>query len=84
MNNYISYILDCNNGDIQLVGGPTETEGTVEICRIYLWGLVSDLNWGDSEARVVCRQLDFKHKVSCSFLTYFYYSELLINNYNTP
>ena len=54
------HYVDCNNGYMRLVGGLTDSEGTVEICRNNLWGLVSDINWGDNETRVVCRQLGFQ------------------------
>ena len=48
---------DCNDGDIRLTGGLTDAEGTVEICRGNLWGLVSEIEWSNSAAQVVCRQL---------------------------
>lgn len=48
----------CNDGDVRLVGGNNDHEGTVEICYNSIWGMVSDLNWGASDARVVCRQLN--------------------------
>ena len=49
--------LDCNDGDLKLVGGSNDMEGTVEICFDDLWGLISDSNWGDTDAIVVCSQL---------------------------
>lgn len=47
----------CKDGDVRLVGGSNSQEGTVEICFNNIWGMVSDLNWGDLDALVVCRQL---------------------------
>ena len=44
---------------MRLVGGDLPTEGTVEICLDKLWGLVATNGWGDKDAAVVCRQLDF-------------------------
>ena len=44
---------------IRLVGGINETEGRVEICLGGQWGTVCDDQWGDVEARVVCRQLGY-------------------------
>ena len=41
---------DCNDGDIRLTGGLTDAEGTVEICRGNLWGLVSEIEWSNSAA----------------------------------
>ena len=55
--NIILSIIDCSEGDIRLVGGPSDSEGTVEICHNNLWGLVNDLNWGNAGAMVACRQL---------------------------
>ena len=42
---------------MRLVGGPTESEGTVEVCVNKLWGLIGDGGWDDADAEVVCRQL---------------------------
>ena len=55
-------LLDCNDGDIRLVGGATKYEGTVEICFSNLWGLISETGWGDNDAQVVCRQLQYDSK----------------------
>ena len=55
--NYSSYYSDCIDGDIRLTGGLTGAEGTIEICRGNLWGLVSEIGWTNNEAQVVCRQL---------------------------
>ena len=32
-------------------------EGRVEICQSGEWKTICDNNWGENEARVVCRQL---------------------------
>ncbi len=47
----------CNDDDLRLVGSDNSYEGTVEICRNGVWGMISDFNWGSSDARVVCQQL---------------------------
>ena len=39
--NDVLILIDCNNGDIRITGGPADSEGTVEICRSSLWGLVT-------------------------------------------
>ena len=49
----------CEEESIRLVGGINETEGRVEICLGGQWGTVCDDQWGDVEARVVCRQLGY-------------------------
>ena len=53
------YFKDCNDGDVRLLGGGFENEGTVEVCNSNIWGLVSDLGWTDGDARVVCNQLGY-------------------------
>ena len=50
---------DCFTGDIRLVGGSTEAEGTVEICFDSLWGLIDESGWGLNDAHVVCEQLGY-------------------------
>lgn len=49
----------CHNGDIRLAGGRDSTEGRVEICYNGRWGTVCDDLFGNSDARVICRQLGF-------------------------
>ena len=50
---------DCFAGEIRLVGGDSEAEGTVEICFDSLWGLIDESGWGLNDARVVCEQLGY-------------------------
>ena len=53
---------ECSSGDLRLVGGGRESEGTVEICLEGFWGTVCDIYsaFGREEATVVCRQLGMK------------------------
>ena len=55
----MKYIIGCNDGEIRLVGGSTNLEGTVEICFGNLWGLIAESGWGDHDAAATCRQLRF-------------------------
>ena len=51
--------LDCKDGEVRLVGGNGNYEGTVEICFNNLWGLVSESGWSTTDAEVTCRQLGY-------------------------
>ena len=50
---------DCEDGEVRLVGGASDSEGTVEVCADNLWGLVAETGWSLTDAQVVCRQLGF-------------------------
>ena len=49
----------CTTGDVRLTGGSNEHEGRVEICMNGVWGSVCNSEWDDTEAYVVCRQLQY-------------------------
>ena len=49
----------CNSGEIRLVGGSNDNEGTVELCIEGTWGTICDTFWNDQDANVVCRQLGY-------------------------
>ena len=51
----------CYRGSVQLVGGASPEEGTVEVCNANMWGTVCDTLWGSNDARVVCNQLGYKN-----------------------
>ena len=56
----VSFIIaPCYNGQLRLAGGNIITEGRVEICVDSVWGTVCIDSWGNSDATVVCRQLDY-------------------------
>ena len=49
----------CQNGDVRLVGGQSQSEGRVEMCLDGRWGTVSDDFWSVIDATVICRQLGY-------------------------
>ena len=51
--------IDCNDGDVRLVGGSKSTEGTVEVCFDNIWGQITDAGWDSNAAQVICRLLGF-------------------------
>ena len=52
--------IDCEDGDVRLVGGTTKNEGTVEVCFDNLWGLIEEAKWSDKDAEIVCKQLGYE------------------------
>ena len=46
-------------GDIRLLHGMTEYEGTVEVCHSSSWVTICDSQWSSEDAEVVCRQLGY-------------------------
>ena len=50
----------CMDGDVRLVGGVTDNEGTVEVCLNNAWGTVCAVGWNPGDASVVCGQLGYQ------------------------
>ena len=80
---YCYPFIGCTEGEVRLVNGNTENEGTIEICRHDLWGLISDSDWENSDAEVVCRQLGYS--ITSTFILFgskFMYSHLMCMFYS--
>ena len=52
---------ECRNGEVRLVGGPSNSTGRLELCANGVWGRICNRfqYWGPDNTRVVCRQLGF-------------------------
>ncbi|XP_004401660.1 PREDICTED: neurotrypsin [Odobenus rosmarus divergens] len=53
---------DCRHGSVRLRGGKHEFEGAVEIYANGAWGTVCGSHWDDSDASVICHQLQLGRK----------------------
>ncbi|XP_051676015.2 neurotrypsin isoform X2 [Oryctolagus cuniculus] len=53
---------DCRYGSVRLRGGRNEFEGTVEVYAGGAWGAVCSSHWDDSDASVICHQLQLGGK----------------------
>nr|Q5G267.1 RecName: Full=Neurotrypsin; AltName: Full=Serine protease 12; Flags: Precursor [Macaca mulatta]AAW57542.1 neurotrypsin [Macaca mulatta] len=53
---------DCRHGSVRLRGGKNEFEGTVEVYASGAWGTVCSSHWDDSDASVICHQLQLGGK----------------------
>ena len=58
---FISTAVECEEGEVRLVGGVSNSSGRLEVCANRVWGRVCNAlrYWGPDNARVVCRQLGF-------------------------
>ena len=63
-------IAACNNSDIRLVGGRSNSEfqGRVEVCFQRQWGTVCNDDWDASDAMVACRQLGLETESKLLFV----------------
>ena len=49
----------CEDWDIRLTQGSTNSEGRVEVCFDNEYGAICDDLWDEFDATVVCRQLNY-------------------------
>ena len=56
----LNLLLDiCTNGQIRLAGTIYNAIGRVEVCVNGTWGTICDDFWNNTDASVVCRQLEY-------------------------
>ena len=48
---------NCDDGDLRLIGGLVDSEGTVEICQSGGWSSLCPRNWGYQDKLMVCNKL---------------------------
>ena len=53
---------DCNDWDLRVMDGASVREGRVEICFNNAWGTICNENYGVTDARILCSQLNFESK----------------------
>ena len=58
----------CVNGNVRLIDGLVQTEGTVQMCVGGRWRELCYSSWGYQEAFVVCRQLGLPATGECAVL----------------
>ena len=56
---HIDETTSCEDGEVRLEGGFSDSNGRVEFCQYRTWGAVCSEGWDDSDARVVCGQLGY-------------------------
>ena len=61
---------ECNDGDIQLVGGDTPLKGRLEVCINNAWGTVCNNQFGNHDSATACHQLGFERtgQLTCSII----------------
>ena len=55
-----NYTVNCDDGDLRLLGGESESEGLLEVCFSQRWGTINEDGWTSSDTQVACRQLGFE------------------------
>ena len=53
------HTASCNDGDLKLVGGTSETEGRLEVCLNKRWGTINGHGWTHIETEAACNQLGY-------------------------
>ena len=57
--------VECERGEVRLVGGATQAEGRVEICANGYWSVPCDYGSLWEEARLICKRLNLPTSCEC-------------------
>lgn len=77
------------NGDVKLVEGPSDYQGTVAVFHNGKWGTICDDSWNYRDADVVCKQLGFESAYRIFYRAYYgqgpgTLNEIWIDQINCP
>ena len=51
--------FSCSDGEVRLIGGATENEGTIQVCMGNRFGTICDVGFNSVAAGVVCSSLGY-------------------------
>ena len=54
--------FSCSDGEIRLIGGATENEGTIQVCIGNRFGTICDVGFNSVAAGVVCSSLGYSRQ----------------------
>ena len=50
---------NCTDGQVKLIGGTTDYEGTVQICLNHAWGTITYYSLNNRVAQTICNSLGY-------------------------
>ena len=53
------HTAECEDGDLKLVGGASESEGRLEICFSQRWTTIDGGGWSYTDTEIACKELGF-------------------------
>ena len=56
----VNYTVSCEDGDLRLFGGESESKGLLQVCFSQRWGTINEDGWTLSDTSVACKQLGFE------------------------
>ena len=76
------YVADCEDGELTLIDGDTESEGRLEVCLDQRWGSIGSKGWTQLNTVVVCNYFGYETsgKVSVKNKKYHGAYQVLLNS----